>query len=113
MALHEKLKNAKIVEDISGYLLDKGYKHISLEIDILDHETRFTITVKSIGEDLIALFEKDLYCCREIELEEYGLDQIHDQDCACTLKTLGMLVDSYDIELENDVYHIAFHRMNQ
>lgn len=111
MALHEKQKTAKITEEITSYLLDRGYKDFSVGINMLDKETVFTLNVKDIGEDLIQVFREELYCCREIELEEYGVDHLHNDDCVCTLNTLGMLVDKYSIEKNEDEYTVKLYRL--
>ena len=109
MVLHEKLKSAKITEEITGYLLDRGYYKLSIDIELNKEESKFIIKVANKGENLIEVFKNDLYCCREIELEEYGVDHLHNE-CVCSLNTLGMLVDDYEIELVNDHYIITLHR---
>ncbi len=109
MVLHEKLKSAKITEEITGYLLDRGYKKLSINLELNKNESKFVIKVADIGENLIDVFKQDLYCCREIELEEYGVDHLHNE-CTCSLNTLGMLVDDYEIELVNGEYVIILHR---
>lgn len=109
MVLHEKLKTAKITEEITGYLLERGYYKLSIDIELNKQESKFVITVEDKGENLIDVFKNDLYCCREIELEEYGVDQLHNE-CVCSLNTLGMLVDGYEIELKNGKYEIILHR---
>lgn len=110
MALNEKLKIAKVSEEIIGYLLDRGYDDIELSLKKKESETEFLITVSSIGEDLEAVFKNDLYCCREVGLEEYGVDQLH-HNCVCSLDTLGMLVDRYEIKREEDYYIITLYRV--
>lgn len=109
MALNEKLKIAKVTEEITGYLLERGYTDISISLKKKDIETEFIIIVTSIGEDLEEVFKKDLYCCREIGLEEYGVDQLH-QNCVCSLDTLGMLVDHYKVVKNENEYKIMLYR---
>ena len=111
MVLHEKQKIAKITEEIVSFLLERKYKDISVNLSIKDDETAFTLIVKEQGEDLFKVFKEELYCCREYELEEYGVDHLHNDDCVCTLNTLGMLVDTYEIKLEKDIYTIVLHRL--
>jgi len=111
MALHEKLKSAKIIEEITGYLLERGYKSLDISLRINQTETTFLIEVEDKEEDLVQVFKQDLYCCREIELEEYGVDQLHHNQCTCTMNTLGMLVDHYEITKENNKYIITLHRL--
>lgn len=109
MALNEKSKTAKITEEITGYLLERGYTNITISIASKDTETSFNIEVEEIGEDLVEIFKTDLYCCREIELEEYGVDQLH-QNCVCSMDTLGMMIDTYEIYKQNQKYQITLHR---
>jgi len=111
MALHEKQKTAKITEEITSYLLELGYKDFSVKISMTKEQTIFTLDVPDIGNDLIKVFKEELYCCREIELEEYGVDHLHNDDCVCSLNTLGMLIDEYSIKKENDVYKIKLIRL--
>lgn len=111
MVLHEKQKISKITEEITSFLLERKYKDISISLSIKEDETTFILKVKEQGEDLFKVFREELYCCREIELEEYGVDHLHNDDCVCTLNTLGMLVDTYEIKKEEDIYTITLHRL--
>lgn len=111
MSFKERMKYAKINEEISAYLIDRGYTDLSININIKEEETLFTVTVEKQQEDLIEVFKKDLYCCREVELEAYGWDNLHAEDCVCTMNTLGMLVDNYEIRLDENRYIITLHRL--
>ena len=83
MALHEKQKSAKIIEEISSFLIDRGYRDLSVHLLLGKEESVFTVRVRKRKEDLIKVFREELYCCREIELEEYGVDHLHNDDCVC------------------------------
>jgi hypothetical protein len=110
MGLHEKMKNAKIVEELFGYLLEYGFTSINLSMDILDTETTFGFDVAKDNMDFINHFKQDLFCCRDLELEEYSWELMGENDCACTLNTLGTLIDRYDILEEEKVFRILLHR---
>ena len=72
MALHEYKKCAKIVEEITEYLLGKGYKKINSSLELKDTETTITVTVETNGVPISGTLKQDLFCCRDTELEEYG-----------------------------------------
>jgi len=110
MILHKNMKNAKIMEEVFAYLLEKGYQKIDASMVILNDETKFIVTVHTENDTLVQAFKNDMFCCRDYELEEYGWELMGESTCACELDTLGMLVDSYDIEYENGVCAITLHR---
>lgn len=109
MALHETLKNAKIVEEIFAYLLEKGCSKINVTLEIKETETVFTV-VLDYDEQLLKKLKKDIYCSREQELEEYGWELMGENECE-ELHTLGMLIDNYDATVEDDIVTIVFHRL--
>lgn len=109
MALHETLKNAKIVEEIFAYLLEKGCPKINVTLEITDTETAFTV-VLDYDEELMKEMKSDIYCCRDQELEEYGWELMGENECE-ELHTLGMLIDKYDSKVEDGVVTIVFHRL--
>lgn len=109
MALHETLKNAKIVEEIFAYLLEKGCKKVDISIEVLDDEIKFQVTIK-FNKKIIIEMKEDIYCSREQELEEYGWE-LMGEDEECKLHTLGMLVDKYETEIDGDNIIITFHRL--
>lgn len=109
MALHEYMKNSKIIEEMYLYLLEKGYKEITSAIKIEGDITEFDFDVKTDGKDLSKDLKNDLYCCRDIELEEYGWE-LTVSHCVCELNTLGTLVDEFKIKEENGMCHIALYR---
>ena len=109
MGLHEKLKHAKISEEIISYVLNKGFSKLDFSLETTKSETTFIITLYDVTIDLEDELKKDLYCERDQELEEYGWD-LHSDDSLCTLHTLGLLIDDYKFEKQNDKYIIKFYR---
>ncbi len=109
MALHETLKNAKIVEEIFSYLLEHGCQKINVTLEVKETETTFTVVLDD-DKKLLERLRKDIYCCRDQELEEYGWELMGENECE-ELHTLGMLIDHYDKVYENDQVIITFHRL--
>lgn len=110
MALHEQMKSAKIVEEIFSYLMHKGYKHVDLHYHMKDNETQFLIELPAGNKEFVKDFKDDFICCREEGLEEYGWELTGDIDCVCSLNTLSMLIDSYDITEGSNKIVIVLHR---
>lgn len=110
MALHKNMKNAKIMEEVFAYLLEKGYQSIDASMNINDEETLFNIKVHTDNDTLLQAFKKDMFCCRDMELEEYGWELMGESNCVCELDTLGMLVDHYEISYDHGVCSIVLHR---
>lgn len=113
MALHEYKKIAKITEEITEYLLGKGYKNISTALEVGDIETKIIVTVQTNNKPISKQLEKDLFCCRDVELEEYGWELTGDIHCVCTLDALGLLVDEYELQEDNEKCVITFHRVKK
>lgn len=111
MALHEYKKSAKIVEEITEYLLGKGYRKFETSLDFKEKETLIVVTVYTNGVPLAKILEQDLFCCRDVELEEYGWELTGDIHCLCTLDALGLLVDKYEMTETEDKCNITFHRV--
>lgn len=110
MALYEKQKNARIMEEIYGYLLEKGFTKIQSHLEMKVTETVFTISVENSHDGFIKDFKDEMVCCRDTEMEEYGWDIHSSVECVCTLNTLGMLIDNYEIENNGKDITIVLHR---
>lgn len=108
MALHETLKNAKIVEEIFAYLLDKGCSKVNVCVEVLNEEIKYEVTFK-YDEKIIKELKEDMYCSREQELEEYGWELMGENE-DCDLQTIGMLVDEYEAEIVDGNVILVFHR---
>ncbi len=110
MTLHENMKNAKIIEEVFAYFLEKGLKEIQSSLLINEKETLFTIVIKTNNIKLFEQFKQDMVCNRDYELEEYGWELMGDEGSVCELHTLGILINSYDCKYENGVLEIFLHR---
>lgn len=113
MALHEYKKSAKIVEEVTEYILGKGYKRFDTKLDFKEVETTIIVTVYTNGIPLSETFKEDLYCSRDVELEEYGWELTGDIHCLCKLDALGLLIDRYEIDESNDECIITLHRVRR
>jgi len=110
MALHEKMKLAIIAEELFAYFMCKGYQEIDVSMRVLDTETIFTVVLQDASSSIKDDLEKDLYCSRELELEEYGWDLNIDGDSVDLLHNLSMLVDHYEMVQTDHTTTIVFHR---
>lgn len=110
MALHEYKKCVKIIEEISEYLLAKNYRKFDLSVESSNTETKIVANVSTNGVSLTDQLKDDLFCSRDIELEEYGWELSDDIDNDCPLNTLGFLIDSYETSENDDTCLITFHR---
>lgn len=113
MALHEYKKCAKILEEMTEYLLGKGYKKLETKMELMDTETKIIFTVYTNGNPISETLKKDLFCCRDAELEEYGWELSGEIDCVCTLDSLGLLVDRYDMVETDETCVITLHRVSE
>lgn len=109
MALHEYMKDSKVIEEMYLYLLEKGYKEVSSSINITKDTTEFTFDVKIEGNELSKNLENDLYCSRDLELEEYGWE-LTDSHFSCELTMVGILIDDFKIIEENGICEIVLYR---
>lgn len=109
MALHEYMKDSKIIEEMHLYLLEKGYKEVTSSISIGTTATTFVFKVSTEGKDLSDSLQEDLYCCGDNELEEYGWE-LTDSHCVCELNALGMLVNDFTVVEEKGICEITLFR---
>ena len=110
MALHEKMKQAIIAEEIIGYFFEKGFTDIDIAIRITESQTTFMITVYDKEISFIDELKDILYCCRDRELEEYGWELFTDNRPSNLLESLGMLIDNYSVKEETDKTIVTFIR---
>jgi len=71
MFLHKNAKIAKIVEEINHYFLDRGYKKISVLLETEKSKTIIKVHVYTDNKKIVDEFKEDIFCCRDVELEEY------------------------------------------
>lgn len=113
MVLHDTLKNAKIAEDLFVYFLEKGFQKVSVSIDNKLSETVFTITLFEKNDPLLQTFQKQMYCNRDLTIEEYGWEVMIENDSEFELDHLGYQLDSYLVSDTQDGYTIEFTRKSK
>ena len=82
-------------------------------MEISEAETTIKVIVHTNDVSLSEQFSEDLYCCRDVELEEYGWELSNDISYACSLDTLGMLIDTFEISEDNEQCTIILHRLKR
>lgn len=102
MGLHEKMKQAIIAEEIIGYLMEKRVTDMQISISIKEPDTTFVIVLDNPDTEVIEELKENLFCCRDQELEEYGWELFMDNQPEELLRTLGMLIDSYDLQVTSN-----------
>jgi hypothetical protein len=112
MVLHETLKRAKIAEDLFVYFLEQGVTHVNIDIDIQSDRTVFTTTIQGSCDSLIQEIRENLYCKRDVSVEEYGWEVMVEEDSEFELDHIGYLIDSCDVSATSDGYRITLHRLH-
>jgi hypothetical protein len=102
MTLHEITKQTMIIEEITGYFLEKGFSKIDLSIENGTLDTTFIIKVYDKNIKFVQEIREYLHCSREIELEEYALDMCVTDDADNVMQKLGMLIDKFQLEENQD-----------
>ena len=110
MALHEKMKSAKIAEDLFVYMLEKGFSKVSVTIETLENEIIFTISLHELNESFIEHFQNHLFCNRDVTLEEYGWEVMIEDDSEFELDHLGYQLDSCHIKIVDGMHQIILKR---
>ena len=112
MALHEMIKNVKIIDEILVYLVDKGYKKVNINFELNKHETKILVTINNPKENLVSFLKQDISAERGEELEEYGWELMGEDHHSFALQQLGMLIDKVTInEKENQVQLLLVRKM--
>lgn len=113
MVLHETLKRAKLAEDLFVYFLEQGINTVSVTIDVQPGKTVFTATIVGSCEELIEELRKNLYCKRDVSVEEYGWEVMVEEDSEFELDHIGYLIDDCAIMETTDGFQIVLHRNHQ
>ena len=110
MTLHEVTKQTIILEEIVGYFMEKGFLNIDISIRKKQDETSFQLVIHGAGVAIGKQLEEELYCCRDQELEEYGLDICVTDNPENLMQTLGMLMDRYELKYEESNLILTLYR---
>ncbi len=102
MALHEIVKNVKIIDEMMIYLIDKGNNEIDMSFSIEEDQTVIIFTIVDPTPEILDCLNTDIYAERDLELEEYAWELMGEDDYSCELQQLGMMIDSMElVEFEN------------
>ena len=110
MALHEKMKCAKIAEDIFIYMLEEGFKKVSVTIETTKVETIFTISLHELNDTFVETFNSKLFCNRDLTVEEYGWEVMIEDDSEFELDHLGYQIDECRIQKTAEQHQIILIR---
>jgi hypothetical protein len=112
MALHEMIKNVKIIDEILVYLVDQGYKKVNINFELNKKDTKILVTINNPKPELIQALQQDICAERGEELEEYGWELMGEDHHSCELQQVGMLIDRVEvIEKENKVQLLLVRKM--
>lgn len=102
--------DAKIIKQISLFLMLHSIKDFKLEFHSNNKVVNFVIKIKSIRQDIIDLMVEKIGRQREIEVEVYGWELMGDTDMNNELDILGSLIDRIDVKNIDDYTEITLTR---
>lgn len=102
---HEKMRIAKITDEMVNYLYSIGAKDISIRL--LEQDDQYNLTYKSdyeeINQDkLDNLITVCKNCGKTNEIEEFYWELLGDNDSASELALVRMMIDEIEIDIEDD-----------
>ncbi|UFH65165.1 hypothetical protein KQH81_00950 [Clostridium cadaveris] len=111
---HDRQKNIRILDELTSYCYLKGAEHISINLDVDNDLITFTLKcyVPNITKNDIDYLETSLNVPRCHEMEEYYWELTGDTEGENELSLVGMMIDSVDIILEEDILVIEVKRKN-
>ena len=89
---------AKIIKQLSLFLMLHGMKDFKLEYHLTDEKVEFVLYVDHIKKELLEHMKEKIGKQREIEVETYGWELMGDTDSQNELDILGVLIDKIDIQ---------------
>jgi len=105
--------NAKIIKQLSLFLMLHGVKQFSLDYQLFDEKVEFSLELDTQKKELIDRMKEKIGKHREIEVETYGWELMGDTDSQTELDILGLLIDRIDIQEVNHHYEITLTRLHQ
>ncbi|MFP4478381.1 MAG: hypothetical protein ACLFPM_02985 [Candidatus Izemoplasmatales bacterium] len=94
--------DAKIIKQLSQYLMFHGIKEFSLSFQSSKNEVTFIIESELITPEISEYMKDKISRKREIEVEVYGWELLGDTDSQNELDILGALIDEISIRKENN-----------
>lgn len=105
--------NAKIIKQLSLFLMLHGVKDFNIEYHLQAERVVFVITVQELKSEFIERMKEKVGGQREIEVETYGWELMGDTDSQNELDILGSLIDEIDIQEVNNHHQITLTRQHQ
>lgn len=102
---HEKMRIARIADEIINYLYSLGAKDIS--INIKEDKEKFKLKFKSDYKDISQEKINDLVkicntCSKANEMEEFYWELLGDTDSDSELSLMRMMIDEIEIDIQDD-----------
>lgn len=109
---HNKKRLSKIIDELINYFFKIGSKNI--HIDVLDEKKQYIITftcdTKKIKEEDINLLVKCLNTDKSEEMEEYYWELTGECDTDSELSIVGMMIDDFEISINNQHMELILYR---
>lgn len=95
-------KNGKIIDELVTFFLKKGHHDLKIAINYLETKTEITLCLKNLTSNERALLEECLSQGRDYALENYGWELMGESEESAELNLVGMCIDNYQIEEEEN-----------
>lgn len=102
--------DAKIIKQISLYLMLHGINNYDLSVQSNTKDVSFILNIKNMKDEILTDMEDKLSRQRELEVEIYGWELLGDTDTQNQLDVLGSLIDEVKIEIDGDYTKIIMRR---
>jgi O-glycosyl hydrolase len=102
--------DAKIIKQISLYLMLHGINNYNLSVQSNTKDVSFILNIKNMNDEILTDMKDKLSRQRELEVEIYGWELLGDTDTQNQLDVLGSLIDDVKIEVDGDYTKIIMRR---
>lgn len=102
--------DAKIIKQISLYLMFHGINNYDLSVQSNTKDVSFILNIKNMKDEILTDMEDKLSRQRELEVEIYGWELLGDTDTQNQLDVLGSLIDEVKVENNGDYTKIIMKR---
>lgn len=102
--------DAKIIKQISLYLMLHGISNYDLSVRSNTKDVSFILDIKDMKEEILRDMKDKLSRKRELEVEIYGWELLGDTDTQNQLDVLGSLIDEVKVEVNGDYTKIIMKR---
>lgn len=102
--------NAKIIQQLSFFLMTNRVKDFHIHVQPTDNGVQFTISSKDITRELRDYMMEKANKKRELEVEIYGFELLGDESAHNELDVLGAFIDRMETYTEKDIHHLIITR---